>query len=185
MVFGVRECKKGLHYKQRFVSGLNDISSLFSSSTCPSNPSSYIKDSRWLGKYNSNNIDRPRPILVRFNSCKAVMDILANCSSFSPYIVKPDMSPSARSRERLLLKERWNLCQSGVDKSSVKIKGNSLIVNGHTLGKVDNDSQFIRFMEDAGDACETGVENELTNGTYISDVPQLDVQESVESSTSA
>ncbi len=183
VVFGVRECKEGLHYKQRFVSDLNDISSLFSSSTCPSNPSSSIKDCRRLGKYDSNKINRSRPILVHFNSCKAVMDILANRSSFSPYVVKPDMSPTARSRERILLKERWNLCQSGVEKSSVKIKGTSLIVNGRAFGKVVNDSRFIRFTDD--DACDVSVVNESTSGTGNTDAPQLDVQGSVDPSPSA
>ena len=93
------------------------------------------------------------------------MDILVNRSSFSPYVIKPDMSPSVRSRERILLKERWNLCQSGVEKSLVKIKGNSLIVNGRAFGKVDYDSQFTRFMEDNDDGCEVAAENESTGGT--------------------
>ena len=135
-----RQFKQGLHYKQRFASDLHNVSTLFSKSSSKI-PSSAIKDCRRLGKFNPDSV-RPRPILVRFNTCAAVLDILANRSSFSPYIIKPDQSPQERTREKILLKERWNLCQSGVNKSSIKIKGNSLIVHDHLFGKVNKDSVF-------------------------------------------
>ena len=61
----------------------------------------------------------PRPILVRLNSCNVVMDILQKRSSFSPYVVKPDVPYSVRLRERILLWERWNLIQSGIEKSKI------------------------------------------------------------------
>ena len=163
VVFGVQECKNGLHYNQRLLSDLNDISSIFSKS-CPSFPTTSIKDCRRLGKYDLNN-SRPRPILVHFNSCKSVMDILSNRSLFSPYIVKPDLSPSARSRERVLLKERWNLCQSeGVDKSSIKIEGHSLILNGRIFGKVNSDSIFTRTQV-VNEECVVATENESSQST--------------------
>ena len=125
IVFGIKECKLGLHYKQRFVSDLKNVSTLFNASDSKTPPSS-IKDCRRLGKFSPNN-DHPRPIMVRFNSCTVVMEILANRSFSAPYIIKPDLSPQERAREKILLKERWNLCQSGVNKSIIKIKGNSLM----------------------------------------------------------
>ena len=146
LVFGIQECKQGLHYKQRFASDLHNVSTLFSKSSSKI-PSSAIKDCRRLGKFNPDSV-RPRPILVRFNTCAAVLDILANRSSFSPYIIKPDQSPQERTREKILLKERWNLCQSGVNKSSIKIKGNSLIVHDHLFGKVNKDSVFTIVRTD-------------------------------------
>lgn len=122
-----KECKKGLHYKQRFVSDLTNITTLFQKSQSDLEiPSTAIKDCRRLGRYSPDN--RPRPILVHFNSCSVVMNILSNRSSFAPYIVKPDLAPKDRARDKALLKERWNLCQSGVLKSAIKIKG-KLCVN--------------------------------------------------------
>ena len=117
IVYGIPECKQGLHYKQRFTSDLNSVSSLFGQSDL-NIPSSSIKDCHRLGKFSPSN-GRSRPVLVRFNSCSVVMQIFANRSSFAPYVVKPDLSPAERSRERILLKERWTLYQSGVDKSAI------------------------------------------------------------------
>ena len=106
LFFGVQECRGGLHPKQRLISDLNNISTLFLKSPSSSITTSSIKDCRRLGKFLPSN-NRPRPILVHFNSCSAVLEILANRSSFSPFIVKPDLSPTARTRDKILLKERW------------------------------------------------------------------------------
>lgn len=159
VVHGIPDCKQGLHYKQRFISDLNNITSRLNNSD-PKVPSSSIKDCRRLGKYTSNN--RPRPILVHFNSCTAVMHILANRSAFTPYVVKPDLPPQERTRERTLLKERWTLCQAGMDKSSIKIKGNSLFVNGHLYGKVNNESVFHTTQDETG---TTTTQQQVTSTT--------------------
>lgn len=136
----MQECQDRLHFSKRIASDLNDVSNLLCKPDSSVQASS-IKDCVRLGKYSSSNAC-PRPILVKFNSYPAVMSVLANRPCYAPYIVKPDLSPLERANEKVLLKERWNLCQLGVEKSSIKIKGNSLFVNGQLFGKVSNNSKF-------------------------------------------
>ena len=48
-----------------------------------------------------------------------VQTIFANRGKLSkPVIIKPHMSPEERHNESLLLKERWNLIQSGIERKS-------------------------------------------------------------------
>ena len=70
------------------------------------------------------------------------MDLLQKRSSFSPYVIKPDLPADIRLWEKVLLKERWDLIQSGTCKALIKIKGNSLFVNGSITGFVKN-STFV------------------------------------------
>ena len=48
------------------------------------------------------------------------------------------MSPDERAKETLLLKERWFLIQSGIDKSDIKIKSSSIYVKGKKHGYVSH-----------------------------------------------
>ena len=50
--------------------------------------------------------------------------ILSNHSSIddNSIIIKPDMTPQNQHKEALLLKDRWALIKSGVDKVDIKIK---------------------------------------------------------------
>ena len=142
VVYGIPECTKGQPRKQRWVSDLRNVTNLFHESSV-SVPKSTIRDCRRLGKF-SDSSSRPRPILVRFNSCNVVMDLLQKRSSFSPYVIKPDLPADVCLREKVLLKERWDLIQSGTCKSVIKIKGNTLLVNGSPFGRVDQSCNFVR-----------------------------------------
>ena len=142
VVAGIPECKEGQSRRQRLLSDLRNVSSLFTQSTVPIPPFA-IHDCHRLGKYSPSN-PRPRSILVRFNSCAVAMDVLSRKSSFRPYVIKPDLPPDKRAQEKILLKERWNLIQSGVDKTLLKIKRSSLLVKGSTFGHV-KDSVFVRL----------------------------------------
>ncbi len=119
IVSGVLESAPGTPRSQRWKSDLKNISDLLSSNSSISVPSSSIRDCRRLGKYSTSN-PRPRLIMVNFNSITVVMDILSNKSSFAPYVVKPDLSPELRIREKVLLEERWNLIKSGIERSNIK-----------------------------------------------------------------
>lgn len=82
-----------------------------------------------LGKFKQHN--PPRPLLVRLSKKSEVKAILSNRSKLSrPYFIKPDMSPEELANERLLLKERWSLIESGVDKKDIKISGDAVYVKG-------------------------------------------------------
>ena len=69
-----------------------------------------------------------------------VADILSNRSSIDNrnISIKPDLSPQDQQKEALLLKERWSLIQSGVNKSDIKIKSSSLYVKGIKYGYILN-----------------------------------------------
>ena len=59
-----------------------------------------------------------------------VTSIFSNRNSIEDksIIIKPDMSLDERTKETLLLKERWSLIQSGIGKSDIKIKSSSIYV---------------------------------------------------------
>ena len=110
VLFGIDECGRGTFNRfdrQKF--DLDNVASVLSS-IVPSIQSQSIKDSLRLGKFNSSS--RPRPILVKFIRSVDVTNILANrWSLFPPYSLKPDLSPTERLKESILLKERWKLIQ--------------------------------------------------------------------------
>ena len=60
----------------------------------------------------------------------------------SPTIIKPDMTAEERHRESVLLKERWNLIQSGIPKNVIKIQGSHLYVRKRLHGQYIN-STFV------------------------------------------
>ncbi len=126
VIFGVPECKSDLPRKLRLLSDLNEVSTLFQNSSPPTSPSSIV-DCLRLGKFSSDR-PRPRPILVQFNSLSVVIEILRHRSLFNPYIIKQDLPPELRASEQLLLKERWQMVQSGLaTKGEVKIRGNRIL----------------------------------------------------------
>ncbi len=89
VVYGIQERKEGEAHNQRLVLDLCNVSNMFASQST-SVPKSAICDCFRLGKYSPES-PCPRPILVRLNSRNVVMDILQKRSSFSPYVVKPDV----------------------------------------------------------------------------------------------
>ena len=79
-----------------------------------------IKDCVCLGKHNEQR--RSRPILVKFNRFADVSNILSKRKDLdSHFLIKPVMSPDERKTESIL-KERWNLTQSGVPKKDQDLK---------------------------------------------------------------
>ena len=56
------------------------------------------------------------------------------------------MSPEELATERLLLKERWSLIQSGVEKKDIKINKDSLYIK-HQLHATVKDSQLVLLRE--------------------------------------
>ena len=61
-----------------------------------------------------------------------VTNVLSNRSSIDDrnISIKPDMNSQEQHKEALLLKERWSLIQSGVNKYGIKIKSSSVYVKG-------------------------------------------------------
>ena len=102
VLFGVYERGRGTSRFDRQKSDLDNVASVLSS-IVPSIQSQSIKDSLRLGKFNSSS-SCPRPIFVKFIRSVGC-DILANKWSLSPpYSLKPDLSPTERLKESILLK---------------------------------------------------------------------------------
>ena len=95
-----------------------------------------IKDYHRLGKYNPNR-SKPRPILVKFLRSADVTSILFEKSNLaSPFSIKTDMTVEEKKIEGLLLKERWELLQKGIDRSQIKIRQNNLYINDKLHARV-------------------------------------------------
>ena len=81
-----------------------------------------------LGKYSNQ---KHLQILVKLSRTCEVSTILASrvkLSEFPGISMKPDTTPKEREVESVLLKKRRELTNSGIESSSIKIRGNSLFV---------------------------------------------------------
>ena len=60
-----------------------------------------------------------------------------------PYSIKPDLSLEERKRESALLKQRWSLIQSGIERKFIRIHNLSIFVNNKLHGRLDlSSNQF-------------------------------------------
>ena len=139
VLYGVEECPSGSSRFSRLSSDLASVVSVFSApdSTIQSHS---IKECYRLGRFNPNNgINKPRPLLVRFVRMADVNCILSKRRNLSkPHFVKPDVTQEQRKIEIALLRERWNLFQSGVPRSQIKIHNACIYVKKTLHGKVIN-----------------------------------------------
>ena len=102
-----------------------------------------IRDGYRLGKF-SSGASRPRPILIRIADVSGILSKRRNLTQ--PY---SDMSPNQRLYESILLKERWNLIQSGVSRKYIRIRADCLYVRNKLHGRVCN-SKFVHEASDPG-----------------------------------
>ena len=108
--------------------------------------SSFDSNSIWdlfrLGKYKVDSV-RSRPILVKFLRATDVQNILSRKRSLShPFSIQLDMSPTERLQHSALLKERWSIIQSGIERKNIKIRNTSIYVNNQLYGKLDSNNKF-------------------------------------------
>ena len=140
VLYGVEESPSGMSKSARFDSDLSSAVRVLSSINSTIEPQS-IKACFRLGKLSSRRA-RPRPILVKLIKISDVTSSLTKRSNLNhPYVLKPDMPYEQRVRESVLLKERWHLIQSGVHRSSIKIKDNRLIVDKLHSSVIENTFQ--------------------------------------------
>ena len=142
VIFGVDECPEGTSRSERANSDLCQVSQILSS-TDESFQSHSISDSFRLGKFSIDR-RRPRPILVKLLRSSDVSNILSKRRSLTlPYSIKPDLSLEERKRESALLKERWSLIQSGIERKFIRIHNLSIFVNNKLHGRLDlSSNQF-------------------------------------------
>ena len=134
VLYGVQECSSGMSRSARQDSDLTNVVSVLSSID-PTIQSLSISDCFRLGKFTESS--RPRPILVRFIRVVDASRILAKRSDLSPpFSLKPDLPFQQRVHNSLLLKQRWQLIQNGIDRKFITIKGDCLYVRRKLYGRV-------------------------------------------------
>ena len=131
IIYGLPECQKGTPKYERTISDSNSAS-LAMQSICPEISQQSVCDCSRLGKYSQDH-QHPRPVLVRLTRTCEVASILANrrkLASTPEISIKPHMSFKEKQIESILLRERRALIDNGVDKKSIKLRGNAIYVNG-------------------------------------------------------
>ena len=133
------KCPSGSSRFARLSSDLASVVSVFSAldSTIQSHS---IKEGYRLGRFNpKHGMIIPRPLLVRFARMADVNCILSKRRNLSkPHFVKPDRMQEQRKIKAALLRGRWNLIQSGVPRSQIKIHNACIYVKKTLHGKVIN-----------------------------------------------
>ena len=125
----------GISRRDRFHSDLSSAAEVLSEVDNTIQGQS-IKDCFRLGKF-SAEARRPRAILVKFIRSADASSILSKRGSLrQPLFVKPDLSRAERVIDSLLMKERWNLIQSGTERKHIKIRNDSIYVSNKLHGKV-------------------------------------------------
>ena len=142
VVYGIKESNKGTPRHERTDHDLQSVAQIITKVDNNINPLS-ICDLVRLGKYQADS-NRPRPLLVKFNRAIDVSVLLAKTSSLPKEIkIKPDMSPTERQTESILLKERWSLIQAGHERKNIKLRGSKIFVNNKLHGEVIDSSLVL------------------------------------------
>ena len=149
VLYGVDECPSGMSQQARFQSDLSSIVNTLSTHDSSIVPQS-IRDCYRLGKF-SSGASRPRPILIRIADVSGILSKRRNLTQ--PYSIKPDMSPNQRLHESILLKERWNLIQSGVSRKYIRIRADCLCNS--------------KFVHEASDPGATHLDNPKNNNPIV------------------
>ena len=163
VVFGVDECPTGTNRLVRHNSDLNSVASITTSMVTNINANN-ISDCFRLGKFNPER-QRPRPILVKFIRSSDVQSVLSNRGKLSkPIYIKPYMSPEDRRNDLSLLRERWCLIQSGIERQSIKIRGMRIYVKNKLVGEITQ-SKFQYSPSWIPETTDAPTENSLSSST--------------------
>ena len=153
VLFGVSECQTGSSRTQRQSEDLEKVASVLSLSEATVSTSS-IRDHFRLGKFCEHS-SKPRPILVKFVRAADASRVLSMSRLLKkPVFVKPDLSPSQRVRDSILLKERWSLITDGMPRASIKIRDSKLYVNQALFGSLDSHNVFHRASPSTTDSVQ-------------------------------
>ena len=124
IIYGTKECDKGTPRHERLKHNVEKVTQIVTEGENSINPLS-IRDLFRLGKYHESS--KPRPILVKLNRTIDVSLLLSKAKSLPKDIrIKPDMTHEERLIESLLLKERWSLIQSGMERKFIRIRNNKI-----------------------------------------------------------
>ena len=185
VIYGITECPSGTIRSERLTQDLTNVVAALSESGTPIEPNA-IKDCFRLGKFKTQNL-KPRVADVH-----KILSNRGQCRH--PIFIKHDMSPEERHRESILLKERWNLIQTGIPKSSIRIQGSRLFVRNVLYGHYRN-SNFVPESTSVPETSSTLCPNNKsppTSSTFptacppaASDVPNPSVQTTSQTTATA
>ena len=147
VIYGLNECPKGSPRHIRITKD-TELACKAIKSIYPDMSDFAVCDCLRIGRYSG---ERTRPLVVKFTRLCDVATVFANRykipKSESPNIsIKPFMSKAERKQESTLLKERRALIESGVDRKTIKIRGNSIFINKIKVGSA-NETNFTRHLE--------------------------------------
>lgn len=135
VIYGIKENPSGTKRSDRQKTDFDNIIHTLSSANVPVQASS-IRDFYRLGKFNPDQ-SRPRPILIKFLRVFDAEAVLSKRSNLrAPIVIKHDMTKEERYTESLLLRERWNLVQKGIERKFIKIRNSQIFVNNQLHGSV-------------------------------------------------
>ena len=179
VLFGVEECSVGTSRHEHLESDIdNVIEVVFSIDNSIQKHS--IKDCFRLGKFNQTS-DRAT-ILVKFVRTADVSRIMSKKASLKlPLFVKPNLYPEERLKEVTLLKERWNLIQSGTERKLIKIRNNSILVSGKVYGRLVGSAFQLSSPSDLASITTLPSNRSLSpdpNSDCIEDVMRFSVEHS-------
>ena len=142
VMYGIKESPPNTNRPTRLDQDLTNITLVFSQTDLPLEQSS-IRDCHRLGKFNEATT-KPRPILITFLRSGDASLALSKISSFKgPVRIKPDLSPEERTREAVLMKQRWSLIQRGAERRRIKIRNGALSVDNQLYERLSG-SDFCR-----------------------------------------
>ena len=135
VIYGIDECPPRTPRANRSKLELEKVLPVLTTIDSSIRDSS-INDIHRLGKFSSSN-NRPRPLLVKFLCVLYTNTVLSSRDKVKhPIVIKSDMTPEERKTEVILLHERWNLIQQGVDRKAIKIRNSQILVNKLLHSKV-------------------------------------------------
>ena len=172
VVYGIPECQQGTPRLDRISSDLTSVTSTMQN-LCPEITGNSIKDCTRLGKYKANS---SRPILVKLVRSHDASSILANRHKIparSSYAIKPLMTLEERANESTLLRERRALIESGIERKSIRLKQNSIYVNGKKHGSVTS-TGFKRCSQMSNHSASTNQQTMQSNAQLDNCTPHLD-----------
>ena len=171
VVHGINEATKGSNRYARTLHDNSEVAAIISGIDSDITSNS-IRDCIRLGRYTE---DKTRPLFVKLTRVNNVASILSNRRAMpqpSDIRIQPDLNPHDRKILAILLKTRWQLIHSGVDSKKIKIKGNTIMVNGALHGTTDGQI-FTKAIPDDdlsdNDSPLNGIET--TQPDHLTDVP--------------
>lgn len=141
IIYGIAECPSGTQKATRQSRDLEVVLDALLLANCGVTEQS-IRDNFRLGKF-AKDRPRPRPILMKFTRSADALCVLSKAKDLRPTTpVRADLSPAQRHREGILLKVRWSLISSGIERAAIKFRNSAIYVDNKLHGRLNIENVF-------------------------------------------